>query len=297
VANNTTNGLTVTDPNNITLNLDFHYNGGGRAYFGSSGTNSHTTLTGGASVIINGQNVSSTADDITITVKDQFDHQLAAINLSVVWVTLSVNASAGQHVTPGDTASNAYADATSQSRTNPSIGPIIIPSGLNSGCGIGVEVVGRVTPSNYAGQVFLLRWIMHERTYDDGNQIESFEAASLTDPNAFDTRVPALLATNPQAAAPLGQVYALDAAGPLPPAVGVIRSGRQTFRVFAVLDSINNRVPASAPIEWYARSSCTTMPNGTYSFNPGISGDNQGGQGCTSVNRDLSGNCPQDPLN
>lgn len=184
-------------------------------------------------------------------------------------VTLVQRSSTGQFVSQDDGAANAY--ITAEGTT--ALGPIIGSGSEGAGCYIGNEMVGRVKPSNYTGNVVLHRWVLFDKTYDPSNRV--IESVS----NVDDTSQPPLMDTDPQSGGSAGKVYDLDA-----PGLGDNSQSNATFRYranFYAWAALPDGKRISPYYPYYVRVSCQLAAPGGYQFDLGLPGDNQIGPGTT----------------
>ena len=142
---------------------------------------------------------------------------------------------------------------------------------------------------NYIGKVILRRTLLHALLYDGANGVILNESPNTNFPSN-DTSQDKARDDDPQSGNSHGKVYDLDAPGPRDvfPS-GTIRRFRGNFSEFAVLDDPNNMLPVSDAVPWFARVSCKTDASDPriISLASDIIGDNQGGQGVTSLSISL----------
>jgi hypothetical protein len=228
-----------------------------------------TTLGGGATLPVNGNSTSSTANNLLIKAVDTDGNVLASETFSVVSVTLSLRSGSGVTPSASDSAAGAYeskfgTDALSAFADNALLE-----------CVTGVELVGHVAPTNYSGAVVLRRTLLNFGIFYGSTSI-------IVSTPADDTSDPLLRDDNPQASS--GYAYDLDAPGVKPDSGNVIWRVRQNFSEYAVLDSATNTTPVSNTMSWYSAVSCITPDFMNYSLSTGVSGDNQTGLGTVNLN-------------
>jgi IPT/TIG domain/Abnormal spindle-like microcephaly-assoc'd, ASPM-SPD-2-Hydin len=157
-----------------------------------------------------------------------------------------------------------------------SLGPIILTGTAGLGCGIGMEMIGTITPSSYTGTVTLHRQIVNRRSYAG-----STPTASVTDTD--DTSEPDFRDDNPQSGGSAGKVYDLDAAGPGSYTDSITHRYRANFYEWAALPD-GTRI--SPYYNYYVRISCKHTSSG-YQFVNDVAGDNQIAVGETSTTWNL----------
>ena len=140
-------GFSVTigsNPNNVQITISISTTtGSGDATF-NGGTHS-ITLSGGATVPVDGVTTSSTADNLVIQAKDPGGVVLASTNFSVVSVTLSIRSGTGIVPSRGNSAAPEYESVMGTNSL------AAFASDSKGGCFVGAEFVGSVLPSNYKG--------------------------------------------------------------------------------------------------------------------------------------------------
>ncbi len=180
----------------------------------------------------------------------------------------------GQTVSPDDAALGEY--QTYEGTTQ--LGAIIGTGHEGPGCFLGNEIVGKISPSNYKGQVILHRWIINDASYANNTP-------SLITFNADDTSEPPFRDDDPQSGNSGGKVYDLDAPGlPSEPVDGNVYRYRANFYAYAALPD-GTRI--SPYYNYYVRVSCTDTSTGLQFVND-IPGDNQIGNDSTFTTWNLN---------
>jgi len=157
----------------------------------------------------------------------------------------------------------------------------IIENGNVRGCGIGLETIGSVAPSNYTGSV-----IMHRTIVNQGHYVNSTDAGGGTPANTDDTSPSNFRDDNPQSGGSAGKVYDLDGPGLHPSAVdGKTYRYRTNFSAYATL-SDGTLISPSPGFFFYVRLSCQLTGPG-YVFINDVPGDNQIGIGTTNTTWNL----------
>src|SRR5271165_4419716 len=263
----------ASNTSSITLSLSTTQ-GSGSAQFSNGSTS--MTITTSQNVSVTGVSASSTANNIQLVAKPQSDSLaiLAQTLLSSVSVSISLRSAPNFQVSPDDAGGAAYATKVGSS----SLWQVITTIAT---CSIGVELVGAVTPSNYAGTVVLRRNIVSGAEYAFGSSPISGQNPPLGD----DTSGATYRDDNPQSGGSNGKVYDLDAAG-----IGATSGNgtyryRANFQEYAVLNSASNTTPASSVFAYYTRSSCAATP--ALQFATDVAGDNQSGTGTTKTSWNL----------
>ncbi len=154
----------------------------------------------------------------------------------------------------------------------------IFPPGPYGGRAIGYETIGFVTPSIYAGNIILHRWIVGQALWTNSSSTPSSEPPDDTSPTGWRD-------DNPQSGGSAGKVYDLD--GPLlaPGSVdGNTYRARYNFYAYATLpDGITQISPN---YYFFVRLSCTKTAFG-YQFVSDVTGDNQISSGTTPLTWNL----------
>ena len=195
---------------------------------------------------------------------------------SVVWVSLSLRNTYGESPSSDDSASREYVIALGSLNT---LGTFFSTgAGANHLWRTGVEIVGTVSPSDFAGTIVIQRQVDGTCTYST--------ATLLSCRGPFpDTSDPAFRDDDPQSGGSAGKVYDLDAPGigttANDPANTILRV-RTNFRQWATL----NGVPVSYDFLWYSRVSVIKSDSGD-NLSPDISGDNTSGTGTTNLSWNL----------
>jgi hypothetical protein len=263
-----------SNPNGVQVTLSISTTtGSGDATFNNGGHS--ITLTGGATVPVNGTTTSSTANNLTMQATDPWGDVLASASFSVVSVTLSIRSGAGLTPSPGNSAAGEYQSIMGTNSlaafANDSLG----------GCFVGAEFVGTVQPSNYASLVVLRRTLLDYGVWT-GSTLQT-EVTTASD----DTSSQALRDDNPQSGSSKGLVYDLDAPGVLPHSASVAWRARQNFSEYAVLDSAANDTPVSSTLAWYSAVSCNTPDFVNYALSTDVSGDNKDSTGSVNLSWNL----------
>jgi hypothetical protein len=286
--------LSVSSPSTAqTIQLSLSTNSGttGSAQFQGGGTATTVNVPAGSSVVsiaISGIQVSSSANNITLTAAIQGVPGSAVTALfSVVGVTISMNTSgqpAGDDAGSAEFLKGASALGTGIDQFPTNTSP--------QSCNVGVEFVGRVSPSNYTGQITLAR------NFATANPPgELYKGQTQYDPDYFttskghgpgqpDTSPPELLDTDPQSGGSQGKVYDIDV-----PGIGLASDDIYRFRAnfveYAVLSDSSPPVIASPNFPWWARVSCTQDSAGNLKLSTDVNNDNQAGTGTTPITWNL----------
>jgi len=193
-----------------------------------------------------------------------------------VRVALSQRASPNTTVSPDDAAGPTYQGFTGTLN----VGLIQDTGSLGGGCSIGNEMVGKVTPSKYTGNIMLHRWKTIRSSYQ--NQTLT---ANVT--NQDDTSDTSLEDNDPQSCSngvcSQGTVYDLDAPGTGVYPDGLIHRYRANFIEWA---SLPNGKIISPYYFFYVRLSCQYTTSG-YQFVNDILFDNMIGSGTTFTSWNL----------
>jgi hypothetical protein len=233
------------------------------------------TITNSQAVTIDGVAASSTANNIQLLALVGV-LPVATQAFSVVSVTISMSASPPSG---DDTAVTYY--MTGVVSMGP-FGQVIYKDTGGTKCSVGVELMGKVMPTNYGGSVFLQRSFVSGSGYN-GTAGQTYNGYS---PTGSDNSPNNYLDPNPQ---PNGHVYDIDGPGINGFSVfGVpqINRVRLNFSEFAMLGdpSLGKYVGAAFP--WYAAVSCT-VSGGSQAFSDTVTGDNQAGAGTTVLSWNL----------
>jgi hypothetical protein len=282
------------NPGSTPIGLSIVTTGGtGSAQF-SNGTTS-MTVSGTTQVAVTGTVVSSTANNLVLRATDPSGNVLASFPFSVVTVAVSLNLQ-GQPALDDDARAAFLGGAAALGA-----GVVQYPTQTSPHtCGVGVEIVGTVSPSNYAGTITLRR-SMAASAPPGALYIgqEPYDTPYFTQPpyrpaNADDTSDPRLLDAAPQSctttngitSCSTGRVYDIDA-----PGIGLMSADiyryRANFIEYAVLGNGGSTVTASTNFAWWARVSCTQDQNGTLLLSTDVSNDNKAGTGTTPISWDL----------
>jgi hypothetical protein len=258
-------------------------------------------------VQITGMASSDKADDVTLTATTSNGNSYGSQKFSVVSVFITVNTGAIQQ---NDLASSLFATSTGQAKAaQVHLGQVFDASGQSTPnqCGIAIEYIGQVTPSDYKGKITLRRtaspvtytWNMSNPT---ASPIQPPPSSEDTSRYNLLSQVPATSTT------PSGSfVYDIDVAGPL---INTLQANfaisyRANFQEYAQLGDWGQGLIASPngqlsgifsspetvslPINSFARASCNTSASGGPAWNNTFAGDNSGGPNCTQTTLDLSG--------
>ena len=222
---------------------------------------------GSTTINIQGIQVSSTQGNIILTATLQGNPGMTtSIAFSVVSVSISLNTA------------NLDPDDAIPTRVNPQIaglGPQIYPgSPTIKNCVVFVELVGTVTPSNYAGPITLRRTGIQSSVYLGTEQL-------VDKPNFEDTSVALVLYQNTAKA----KVFDIDDPGVPSGDTSGISHYRANFQEYAVLGSASSEqgqasstLKTSNLFPWYAAVSCGGTAQNPVLDNT-LPNDNQAGQG------------------
>jgi hypothetical protein len=153
----------------------------------------------------------------------------------------------------------------------------IIGTGALTGCFLGNEMVGAITPNTYSGTVTLHRWIQNDADYTN-----STNTGGVT--NEDDTSASAYRDDDPQSGGSAGKVYDVDAPGKNNlPVDGNTYRYRGNFYAYATLPD-GTRI--SPYYNYYVRVSCKKTSSG-YQFVNDVQGDNQVAAGTTLTSWNL----------
>jgi len=297
--------------------------GTGTAQFADG--SSSIVITNTERVVVQGVEVSSTADNITLlaTPQNSPGRVLAQQTLTVVNVILVINSATVCNtgysppcVAKDNDAANNYNTINGTQQTG-----LFLRLGTSSQngpyavCQIGIEFLGTVTPANYQGPVTLRRvqgngFVYIAENLGQPNFLSVLQALLSETPGQDDTSVPVTAGgtggafPRPGGRYSTNSVYDLDAPGHntfatfIDPVVVVLT--RYNLTEFAALGSADTDVKLAHPvgnsISWFSRSSCQTTSQGLdpqtyqgswYSFNTFYNGDNQSGAGTTNVSVNL----------
>jgi len=267
------NGLGDT----IFLSLSTAAGGTGSATFANGTTSMRLTFTGGASqqeqsVTVQGVQASTSADDVTISAS-YYLGELDSEQFSVVWVTISLQAS--NPPVESRTSSQWVAFTENVGGPSPGLGAEYYyanGSTVALNCGVGVELIGNVTPSNYPGPVYLQRVIVGTAVF----------AGNRPDPNVDLPPLgpefgPGSFVNTAVGSGYPGNVFSLDlpSIGPGQFAITPERY-RTNFSMYAVLGTNQDENPpqASASFPYWVAVSCGGTPTTGPAFNYTYAGDN-----------------------
>jgi hypothetical protein len=153
----------------------------------------------------------------------------------------------------------------------------ILPSGPYGGCAIGYETIGYLTPSIYAGNVTLHRYIVSRSIYTNSTNGGNLMPGD-------DTSPPEWRDDNPQSGGSAGKVYDLD-----DPVVAPLSVDGNTYRTrinFYAYAELPDGTQISPNYYFFVRLSCTKTAFG-YQFVSDVTGDNQIGSGTTPLTWNL----------
>jgi hypothetical protein len=240
-----------------------------------SPTGTFTTNTG---VTVKGLTVGGATLTATVPDPEGGPSPIAIGNISFAVTSAAPTATVTQR-TSGTVSSDDIASSNYKTTVGTTNLGLIIGSGTSTGCFVGFETIGSITPSTYAGNVTLHRTIASGATYTNSTSTGS------PPPGTDDTSDPHLRADNPQSSNPVGKVYDLDATGPQPPKVdGNTYRIRTNFYAYAALPG--GTIISSQNYSFYVRASCTKTASG-YQFVNDVPGDNQIGAGTTKTTWNL----------
>jgi len=272
-------GTSATQTVQLTISL---VQGTGAAVF-QGGNSSAITVSvpagsNGVSVALTGTRVSSTANNLTLNAAIPGVASSQA-TFTVVGVTISLN-------TQGQPAADDGARSTflaGSKGLGPGIMQLPTPTSPQY-CGVGVELVGVVSPSNYTGLVTLRRrWPSNGATggaFKNQTQYATFTAG------ADDTSFPNGLDNDPQSGGSGGKVYDIDAPGVGLPTADIYRY-RSNFVEYAVLGDRTTTAKASADFSYFVRASCTQDAQGNLMLSNDVANDNQAGSGTSPTTWNL----------
>lgn len=231
-------------------------------------------------VKIKGLVASQKADDITLAAITSEGTILGTQKFSIVSVTLTLNNSVPLK---NDNAAKIVVSTQTFNRPKFSAaGPLV--DNINVACWTPVEIIGKVTPADYRGEVILKRAIKGNKVF-----LGSIEITRAEKPAGPDTSDPSFRDDDPQSGGSKGVVYDTDAPG-MNARAAVART-RLNFAESAVLDIKENPIPASEPLAWYSAISCTVGDGVVFDPTSQSRGDNQAKTGCIPLNANLSGSC------
>lgn len=260
--------VSISPSSTVNLSLSTKVNTTGAASFDGGVTTK--TITGtSASVIIHGDTASSAVNNITLTaVYPDTGDTLAQLTFSVVSVTLSLRNSGT--VSTDNAAQTQFVTTTGSSDLGSIHGDT------------GVEIVGIVTPSGFAGTIIPQRSVLQGRGYRD---ISNGSTLTLTNDGASDNSDPSMTDPDPQSGQSGGKIYDLDEPGcsnSVSDPDGTICRIRVNFREWATLGGVQ----VSNDLLWFSRVS-NKKANGADTKLSDVPGDNSAAQGSTSVTWNL----------
>ncbi len=234
------------------------------------------TFTANTSVVVKGLTVGTAT--LTATVPNPEGGSPISVGSTSFPVTSAAPTAAVTQRTSGTVSTDDAASSNYQNlEGTTNLGPII-GSGALTGCFMGSEDVGTITPTNYTGSVILHRFIVQQSNY-----INSGSAGGGVT-NQDDTANSIYRDDDPQSGGSNGKVYDLDAPGLNPPNVdGNTYRSRFNFYAYAALP---DGTKISTNFNFYVRLSCTKTASG-YQFVNDVPGDNQIGPGTTALTWNL----------
>lgn len=256
----------------ITLQLS-STSGSGVAKFDANGTTT-LNISQTTTVTIRGKTESSTADNMKLDAMATGGQSLGFTTFTVVKVDLSLRTTGT--ASTDNSASTNYSGCIGS--TN--LGTLLVSGGCTHIWSTGVEVIGTVTPSNFAGVITLHRLIVDKRSYDDMTLIDSQS-------NAPDDSDPTFRDDDPQSGGSSGKIYDLDAPGTGSTSqtpINGIRRRRVNYRQWATLG--NSGAKVSSDFTWYTRVSIIKTSNGDQ-LRTDVTGDNVAGAGTTNLTWNL----------
>jgi hypothetical protein len=268
----------------ITLTLSTRKGTTGQAVFADNNSDS-ITITKSTMVAIKGIKESDQSDNIELQalLPDQ-KQPLATNKFCVLWVTVdfsnsstfSMDNSARQEVTKllgSDEIKVRFINGTFKLHTWSTV----------------VELVGKVMPADYKGELRFKRVIVEEKIYNDKRQVRQ-----QTDQE--DISLQAFLDEDPK---PKGQIYDIDAPGiaitGATAPFGTIFRKRVNFRQFVTALDIKepdgSSMQVSNDFRWFSRVSVIKLENSNNEFknelDSSLPGDNMAGAGTTNITWDL----------
>ncbi len=197
-------------------------------------------------------------------------------NISLVTAVISTRSSNSLTVSPSDSAGPNYGAEVGTLKLGP-----IIETGQLKGCGVGLETVGTVTPSNTAVTVIIRRVIVQQGLYVNSTPQLQPPPAS---PNSDDTSLAEFQDDNPQNSSPPGTVYDLDGPSEIP---NTISNNTYRYRTnFYEYASLADGTQIS-PLYYYSVNlSCAWYSPGRV-FVYDVAGDNQLVTGSTPITWNL----------
>jgi hypothetical protein len=142
-----------------------------------------------------------------------------------------------------------------------------------------VQFLGRVTPSDYQGQITLRRFISSGAAYYNSTQFTPTGISYA--PGTSDTSQ-AFLCVYPRAAGYLpGNVYDADAPGEGSNSTAYIFRQRVNLKEYAVLGNQFSQWQVGNVVPWWSDTSCLATGIGTGNRSNDVPGDNSSGTGTT----------------
>jgi hypothetical protein len=245
----------------------------------SDGTTSKV-ITASTDLTMRGIDVSSLANNISLTARPQLVNNTTSAMASLTAITVDISLRSETGSTPS--LDNDKRD-TFLRLVMPLLGLNIATEAIERTqyCGIGVEFIGSISPKDFTGLVTLRRKIVSDATYKGSTLSEDSNPRS-------DDSFPELLDSDPQSGGSSGKVYDLDG-----PGIGIASNDPSTWRVrnnfveYAVLGDRSSNYRASSDFKWYSSTSCAPDASGQPSFKFDVSNDNRIGTGVINTSWDL----------
>jgi hypothetical protein len=280
VFNITVSGLT---DGAVGLTLSTTSNTTGSATFANGATT--MTITATQNVTVYGVQASSTANNITL-LASFYGEPLTGQQFSVVWVTISLQSSKAPLQKDAEL-QQFLALVGGSGAAQGGLGAEIYYNGSEDPfeCAVGIELVGTVTPSNYAGLVSISKSIVGSAVFDGQNP----DTTGLARPPGPDN-IAASLEDNVVGAGSAGQVFDLDA-----PGVGAVSTSgnaerfRTNFQAYAILGDFGTSSPqASASFPYSVAVSCGgTLDAPALDTTYVVNGDNAAATGTINLTYNL----------
>ncbi len=266
---------------NILLTLS-PASGTGTANFTS--TNSATrTITSTTDVEITGVTESSTNNNMLISPTYNGSGAGSSRSFTVVRVDLSLNLSGSAAL--NNAGRNGYQAAIGSLQLG---GPFLTAGNQPGFLVIGIEIVGMVYPSNYTGNIKIVRELISTSDYDETTAPPNTKGKCAPNNPPCDDTSPAEIRDDVP-----GTIYDLDSPGPpknFTSTEGAIIRRRSNFRQWATVSQLDSHltkdVRVSSDITWFNRTSIKIV-NGAGQVLSDVSNDNQNGSGTTPLTRNL----------
>lgn len=273
--------VTISPPAPVTLTLA-PTTGTGSAVFTATNSNS-LAISSSQSVTIRGAAVSSTANNMRLS-----NNRTPTTFRDFTVIQLTLNLRTSGSVSMDNAGQNTY--ATTLGTTN--LGTFFSTGAGNQLNRTGVELVGVVTPSNFASPITIRREVIEFSRYNNMTLIGG------SGPFEDTTIDPTLRDDDPQSGGSNGKVYDLDAPGignvPANPEGTILRT-RINFRQWAVVGfGTASEVRVSGDLFWFSRISVVKVSFGDLLRND-VTGDNIAGLGTTALTWDLQSPAPDPP--